>query len=81
MKKKEIIWNENGWTVMQDADAEKHVLEISCRAENGVVVEVRSRHNDGEEKKGIVTLDGAEVLPMPLADFKKYYKKGKLTIR
>ncbi len=81
MKKKDIIWNEDGWTVVQDADAENHVLEISCRAENGKVVEVRIRHNDGEEAKGSVTLDGENAIPMDIKDFKKAYLKGKLEIR
>lgn len=77
----QIFWNENGWTVCQDADAEKHLLEISCRAENGTVVEVRVRHNDGEETKGTVTKNGKTVLPIALAEFKKLYQKGELEIK
>lgn len=81
MKKEEIIWNEDGWTALQDADAEKHVLGISCRTEKGTVVEVRTRHNDGEEKQGVVTLDGKNAIPMDLSEFKKLFLKGKLEIR
>lgn len=76
-----IEWNENGWTTVQEADAEKHILEVSCRAENGQVVEVRMRHNDGEEKAGIVTLNGENALPMSLKDFKNNFKKGNLDIK
>ena len=81
MKKKDILWNENGWTTVQDADAEKHVLEISCFAKDGTVTEVRVRHNDGEEKKGEVTVDGNKVLPMALKEFKDLYLSGELTIK
>jgi len=81
MKKNEIIWNENGWTTVQDADAAKHVLEISVFAKEGIVTELRVRHNDGEEKKGDVTMDGKKVLPMALAEFKKLFNEGALTIK
>ena len=81
MKKKEILWNENSWTTLQDADAEKHLLEISIRSEEGKVVELIIRHNDGENRKGTATLDGENVLPMALDEFKKLYNKGKLFIR
>ena len=81
MKKKDIIWNEDGWTALQDADAEKHVLGITCRAENGTVVELRVRHNDGEEKPGTALFDGKDALPMALNDFKKAFVKGKIEIR
>ncbi len=69
--KKDIIWNENGWTVVQDADAEKHILEISCYAESGMVTQVIERHHDGEETKLTKTFGNGYTLPMPLEDFKK----------
>lgn len=78
---KKIAWNENGWTSIQDADASKHILEISCRAENGTVVEIRFRHNDGEEEKGTALFEGKNVLPLPMAEFKEYFKKGKLEFK
>lgn len=74
-------WKEDGWTTLQDADAEKHVLEIACRAEKGTVVEVRIRHNDGEETQGQVLYNGQKALPMDLAEFKKLYNGGKLDIK
>ncbi len=73
--KKDIFWNENGWTVVQDADAEKHVLEISCYAENGVVTTVIERHHDGEEKKSTKSFGGGNALPMPLDEFKRAVAK------
>lgn len=76
--KKNISWNENGWTVLQDADAERHILEISCLAENGVVTQIRKRHNDGEEIKIIDKLDASHHLPMPLADFKTAFLKKQI---
>lgn len=81
MKKEKIVWMENGWTVVQEADAKKHILEVSCRAENGVVTEVRIRHNDGEETKGRATALGKDVLPLPLAEFRDLYTNGQLTFR
>lgn len=81
MKKKICQIEDNAWTRLQDADAEKHILEISCRAENGKVVEVRVRHNDGEEKKGEIKYDGKPVLPLDIAKFAEYYENGKLEIR
>jgi len=36
---KKIEWNENGWTVIQNADSEKHILEISCLTVDGKVVD------------------------------------------
>lgn len=79
--KKDIIWNDNGWTVVQDADAEKHILEISVRSEVGTVVEIRTRHNDGEVTVGSATVDGKNALPMALDEFKKLLKKGEIEIR
>ncbi len=81
MKKLIIKWNENGWTRMQDGDPAKHQMEINCRAENGTVVEVRIRHSRGEEQKGIVTVAGKEILPLPLEEFKALYKKDALEFR
>lgn len=81
MKKTDIIWKKDGWTTLQEADAEKHVLEIACRANAGEVIEVRIRHNDGEEKKAEVLLDGAAALPMKLEAFKKNFTKGLFEIK
>lgn len=78
---KKIAWNEDGWTMMQEADAVKHILEVSCFAENGTVTEVRIRHNDGEQTKGMATIDNKNILPMPLDEFKELYKKKKITFR
>ncbi len=72
MKKNvEIVWNENGWTIIQDADAEKHIVEVSCFAEGGNVTEIRKRHNDGEEEKLKKAIDANHTLPMSIEDFKK----------
>lgn len=81
MKKKEILWNEEGWTVIQEADAEKHVLEVSCKAENGMVTEVRIRHNDGERTKGKALIADKPALPMSFDDFKTAFTKGKLQFK
>ena len=81
MKKQAIAWKNDGWTTVQDADAQKHILEISCRAEDGKVLEVRIRHNDGEEAKGTVLYNGANALPMSLDEFKKLYENGDLEIK
>lgn len=78
---KKIEWNENGWTVIQESDPEKHVLEIACLTEDGMVVEVRRRHNDGEEEKLKNKLDDEHSLPMPFADFKKAITKGTLKLK
>ena len=78
---KKNAWNKDGWTIVQEADAEKHLLGISCRAEDGVVVEVRIRHNDGEEVKGKALLNGQNILPAPIEDFKKYLENGTLVLR
>ena len=76
-----IKMNQSGWTTISEPDAEKHILGVSARSVAGEVVEVRIRHNDGEEKKGTVTKDGANALPMSLDDFKKDYLADALTIR
>ncbi len=74
----DIDWKENGWTLLQEADSKKHILEITCKAEDGVVVEIRKRHNDGEEEKITAAIDENHSLPMPLKDFKKAYKKKEI---
>ena len=76
-----IKWNDNGWTVVQNADGKKHVLEISCRAEDGQVVETRIRHHSGEETQGIVLLNGENALPMPIKEFGKLFNKNQLEIK
>lgn len=76
-----IRWNENGWTLIQEADAVRHKLEIVCRAEYGVIVEVQIRHNDGNEQKGTVTKDGKNALPMPIKEFEKAFKNSELEFR
>ena len=80
-KKSKITINENGWTTIQESDPEKHVLEIRCHAENGTVVEVRTRHTRGEEVNGTVTCDGKEVLPISAEEFKSLFEAGKLDIK
>ena len=76
-----IDWNENGWTVIQEADPVKHILEITCLAENGQVIEVRKRHNDGEEEKLTKKLDDAHTLPMSLEDFKTALRKKEIKLK
>lgn len=76
-----IEWNENGWTVIQEADPVKHILEITCLAEDGIVVEVRKRHNDGEEEKFTTKLDNTHSLPMPLDEFKKALRKKEIKFK
>lgn len=78
---KKIEWNENGWTVIQEADPVKHVLEIACLTENGKVIEVRRRHNDGEEEKLTGKLDDMHSLPMALVFFKKAITKGEIKLK
>lgn len=78
-KKKEIInWNDNGVTVVRENDPEKHIRGISCVAENGTVVEVRTRHSHGEDVKSEVTCDGKAILPISISEFKTLYEQGKL---
>ena len=78
---KKIEWNKNGWTVIQESDPEKHVLEIAALTEDGKVVEIRRRHNDGEEEKLKGKLDDTYSLPMAFDDFKKAITKGKITLK
>ena len=77
--KKGINWAFDGWTVMQEADKKKHLLEIECFAEQGVVKQVRVRHSGGEEVKYDRNLGNGMSLPMPLEDFKEAFAAGKLT--
>lgn len=79
--KNEILWKENGWTAITDADAEKHILGVICYAEDGIVKELRIHHNDGEEQVGTAKVDGKNILPISLAEFKKLYAKGVIEIK
>ncbi len=81
MKKSEIFWKNDGWTTVQEVDAKKHLIGIDCRADDGSIVEVRIRHNDGEEAKGKIMLDGKNILPISIDEFNKLYAEGKLEIR
>ena len=45
-----------------------------------MVVEVRVRHNDGEETKGKVLCNGANVLPMDCGKFAELFCSGELKI-
>lgn len=78
MKKKEIFWNQNGWTTLQDADEKKHILEISCFSDNGNVTEIRMRHNDGEEECFKKKIDDTHSLPMPFETFKAAFLAGEI---
>ena len=78
---KKIELNANGWTVIQESDPEKHILEITCLTEDGKVVEVRRRHNDGEEEKLKGKLDEDHSLPMAFEDFKKAIVKGEIKFK
>ena len=75
-----INWNENGWTILQEADASKHIQGVSCRTENGMVVEVRVRHHDSEEATVKVLLNGEPALPMEIKAFEKHFNKDDLDI-
>lgn len=78
MKKFKVNWNENGWTVLQEADAKKHVVEISCFAEGGNVTEIRVRHSRGEEEKITKAIDANHSLPMAFADFKAAFEADEI---
>ncbi len=71
-----IKWKNDGWNTLQEADPKKHILEINCKTKSGKVIEVRIRHNDGEEKLSKVKLNGTPALPMDIAEFEKYYNKN-----
>ncbi len=81
MKKNDIIWNADGWTIVDIADGAAHRLELSALAEGGVVVEVRRRHSRGEEEVLKKKLDDTHTLPMPLADFKKAIENGEIKFK
>ncbi len=81
MKKNDIIWNPDGWTIVEIADSSAHKLEISALAENGVVIEVRRRHSRGEEEILKKKLDADHTLPMALADFKEAVETGELKLK
>ena len=79
---KTMIWNENGWNVLQEADPEKHVLEMGCFCKDGIVTEIRCRHNDGEEEiKYTGALKDGYSLPMPLTEFAEAFKKGYIKLK
>ena len=80
MKKIRCI-KKDGWTCVQEADPEKHILEISCFAKDGMITETRIRHSRGEEVPGRVTLNGENALPLSTADFRKLYNEGALEIK
>ena len=71
----------DGWNCLQEADPRDHRLEISCRTENGMVVEARIRHHDGEESVAKVLCDGKSVLPMSIEEFQTRYEQGDLDLR
>lgn len=79
--KKDIIFLDNGWTSIQDADPDKHELEISCYAVDGIITEIRKRHHDGEYEKLTGKIDDKYSLPMPIKDFVKAIKGKKITFR
>lgn len=76
-----IVWKKDGWTTVQEANTEKHIAEISCRSENGMVVEVRARTSRGEEQKVDVLLNGKRALPMSIEDFQHHFNKEELELR
>ena len=78
MKNTEIVWNENGWTTIQDADSAQHIVGIICFAENGIVTQIRKRHNDGEEEKLTKKIDATHSLPMALEDLKNAFSKNEI---
>ena len=73
--------NDSGWTTIAEPDAEKHILGVSARSVAGEVVEVRIRHNDGEEKTAKVLKGGADALPMSNDEFLKLCQKNELEFR
>ncbi len=81
-KKKKISWKENGWTILEEANAEEHLLEMSCLCEDGVVKEIICRHNDGDEENRFTgALKDGYSLPMPFEDFKTAYESGLIKVR
>ena len=72
---------DNDWTILAEPDEKKHVLGIYVKAENGQVVEVRVRHNDGEEFKAKVSINGEPVLPMPIPEFQTHFDNYDFELR
>lgn len=76
---KKIKINNDGWTTLKEPNAEKHILGVSCKAENGTVVEVRIRHNDGEEKTVGAFVDKKDILPISISEFQKLFADDKIS--
>lgn len=70
-----MIINEDGWTNIQEADKKKHVVQISCYAEKGIIKEIRKCHNDGEEVKIKGAINSVFSLPMSIAEFEDAFYK------
>lgn len=68
----------DGWTVIQEANAKKHILEISCFADKGIVTEIRKRHNDGEEEKITKSPNPSYHLPIPTEELEELIAKGNI---
>lgn len=81
MKKVKIGIKPSGWTVIQEANAEKHILEISCLAEDGKIIEIRKRHNDGEEQKITSKIDATHSLPMDIDEFKTAVENQEILLK
>lgn len=73
MKKHNIFWRDNGWTVIREADSKKHLTEISCLCKDSSIIEIRKRHNDGEEEVLKKAIDSKHSLPMSSAEFEEKY--------
>lgn len=80
-KAPKIEINDNAWTALQEPNAEKHRIAIDVRAENGKVVEIRIRHNDGEETKAKAYLNGKDSLPMAIAEFEEHFDRYDFDIK
>ena len=73
-----INWNNNGWTTIQEASKAKHQVEISCYAQDGIVTEIRKRHQDGEEVKLTGAIDANHSLPLSTEELTKLLNKGEI---
>lgn len=71
---------DNGWTTIQEANSKKHIKEINCRAEDGMVVEVSLRHSQGELVKTEVMFGGQKALPMAIKEFQKHFDNDEFNI-
>lgn len=81
-KKSKVAWKENGWTVIQEGNKAKHILEMSCFCEGGIVKEVVCRHgNSDEEIKYTGELKNGYSLPMSLEEFKTAFDKGLMNLK